>query len=183
MNTMQLIPVTPSQINGQMTQMVDGRLLHDFLQVGRDFSTWIRERIAEFEFVDGEDFIIVAAPPIRGAGNRGKRTDYFLTLDMAKELAMVERTPRGRQARRYFIECERQLQRLQQAGTATVKAHAVPLTRAERQAINRQAWADVAGLAARSFHARREELLRQHHEQRNDDIVYLPQGFRPKWAN
>ena len=182
MNAPQLIPVTSSPINGQMMQMVDARLLHDFLLVRRDFSTWIRERIAEFDFAADEDFIVVAAPPIRGAGNRGKRTDYFLTLDMAKELAMVERTVRGRQARRYFIDCERQLHRLQQVGSAAVKTYAVPLSRSQRQAINRQAWADVAGMTYAAFHARREVLLREQVEAPDDGPVYLPPSFRPTWA-
>ncbi len=163
-------------------QMVDARLLHDFLLVRRDFSTWIRERIAEFDFAADEDFIVVAAPPIRGAGNRGKRTDYFLTLDMAKELAMVERTVRGRQARRYFIDCERQLHRLQQVGSAAVKTCVAPLSRSQRQAINRQAWADVAGMTYAAFHARREALLREQVEAPDDDPVYLPPSFRPTWA-
>ena len=163
-------------------QMVDARLLHDFLLVRRDFSTWIRERIAEFDFAADEDFIVVAAPPIRGAGNRGKRTDYFLTLDMAKELAMVERTVRGRQARRYFIDCERQLHRLQQVGSAAVKTCVAPLSRSQRQAINRQAWADVAGMTYAAFHARREVLLREQVKAPDDGPVYLPPSFRPTWA-
>ena len=181
MYAIQLIPVTSGQINGQMTQMVDARLLHRFLASGQDFSTWIKGRIRKYEFVEQEDYLVHKFVDQIPSGAK-LRIEYHLTLDMAKELAMVERTPRGRQARRYFIACEQQLQRLRQAAPSAVQAHAIALTRAERQAINRQAWADVADLAARSFHARREELLRQHHEQRNDDIVYLPQGFRPKWA-
>lgn len=182
MSALPLIPVVPGTLAGQPAQLVDARLLHDFLGVGRDYSTWIRERITEFEFVEGEDFITVAAPPIRGAGNRGKRIDYFITLDMAKELAMVERTPRGRQARRYFIECERQLRELQQALPTPMTGVPVSLSPAERQAINRQAWADVAGQASQAFHARREALTREYAAARRRGPVLLPQGFRPKWA-
>lgn len=72
--------------------------------MGRDFSTWIKDRIAAYGFVDGRDYVTEAAPGFTGAGNRGARIDYFLTLDMAKELAMVERTQRGKEARAYFIE-------------------------------------------------------------------------------
>jgi phage anti-repressor protein len=182
---MQLIPVTHTQINGQMAQMVDARLLHEFLESQQDFSTWIKRRIRRYGFELESDYLlhqIVEQVPHMGSIRNVTVDQYVLTLDMAKELAMVERTPRGRQARCYFIECERQLQRLQQASFPAVKAHAIALTRAERQAINRQAWADVAGLAARSFHARREELLRQLQKQRDSDIVCLPNGFRPKWA-
>ncbi len=189
MNTPQLIPVTPGHLNGQPTQLVDARLLHGFLDVRRDFSNWIKSRITEFDFELGTDFMVFDSPKSANQNGRGgdrRSIDYFLTIDMAKELAMVERTPRGRQARRYFIECERQLRRLHEAGTSTVKARAVSLRRAERQAINRQAWAEVAGEAYAQFHARREALLREFQDegkpQPEDGPVYLPQGFRPEWA-
>jgi len=178
-----MIPVTNSTISGRPAQVVDARLLHQFLEVGRDFSTWIKERVEEFGFVEGEDFMLIAAPPIRGAGNRGKRIDYFLTLDMAKELAMVERTPQGRQIRRYFIECEQQLRQLQQALPTSMIAVPARLSRAQRQAINRQAWADVAGQITAAFHARRESLMQAHLDEGGGSKVdLLPSGFRPSWA-
>jgi anti-repressor protein len=193
MNSRQLIPVTPGQLNGQATQLVDARLLHGFLEVGRDYSTWIKGRIQEYDFVVGEDYLVIKRQrfdsPKRGNQNgRGgdhRSVDYFLTLDMAKELAMVERTPRGRQARRYFIDCEQQLRRLQQASPSAVQACAVDKSRAQRQAVNRQAWADVAGKVYAEFHARREQLIRQYQGLQpwvEDGIVYLPRGFRPQWA-
>lgn len=107
MTTTILVPVFTGTIKNQSVQLCNARDLHAFLAVGRDFATWIKDRIAEYGFAKGEDFIMVSAPPIRGAGNRGKRTDYHLTLDMGKELGMVERNENGRQVRRYFIECER----------------------------------------------------------------------------
>ena len=188
MNAPKLIPVTSGLLNGQMTPLVDARLLHAFLEVRRDFSTWIKGRIAEFDFELGVDLIVAQArnySPNWGNNPRGRgrpEIDYFLTLDMAKELAMVERTARGRQARRYFIDCERQLHRLQQVGSAAVKTCVVPLSRSQRQAINRQAWADVAGMTYAAFHARREALLREQVEAPDDDPVYLPPSFRPTWA-
>lgn len=190
MKTSSQIPVTPSQLNGRLTQLVEGRRLHGFLQVRRDFSTWMRERIAEYEFAKDEDFIVITAPPIRGAGNRGMRIDYFLTIGMAKELAMIERTSRGREARRYFLECERQSQRLHYGSAYTNSSAAIALSRGQRQAINRQAWADVAGQVYTQFHARRETLLHQIQTQARmqsqaqgaSDIASLYCGFRPNWA-
>lgn len=100
---MNLINVTQS-VNG-MT--VDGRELHEFLEVGRDFTTWIQERIGKYGFVEGEDYSPVSG---RTSENGGRpRTDYELSIEMAKELCMVENNEKGRQARKYFIECERRL--------------------------------------------------------------------------
>lgn len=185
MNTLQLIPVTPGHINGQMTQMVDARLLHGFLEVRRDFSTWIKGRIQEFGFVENEDYLLTKTGEQLPSGTKWK-FEYYLGLDMAKELAMIERTPRGRQARRYFIECERQLRRMQQAGTSSIKLPAVSLSRAQRQAINRQAWVDVAGQIHAEFHARREMLLRQYQEQLqpspSEGAAALRREILPKWA-
>lgn len=84
---------------------VNARDLHTFLESGRQFSNWIAERIESFGFTDGADF---TTNLFKSAGGRPSK-EYFLTLDMAKELSMVERTPRGKQARQYFIECEKNL--------------------------------------------------------------------------
>ena len=85
---------------------VDGRDLHEFLCVGRIFPSWIKNRIQQYEFVEGEDFIISSTR--LGNPNIFEKT-YILSLDMAKELCMVERNDKGRQARRYFIACEKKL--------------------------------------------------------------------------
>lgn len=96
-------------LGGQSAILANARDLHAFLGIGRDFATWIKDRITEFGFVEGEDYSPFLGN--RSDGRAGKpRFDYCLSIDMAKELAMVERTERGREARRYFIECERQLQ-------------------------------------------------------------------------
>lgn len=80
----------------------DARALHGWLGVGRRFTSWLQERCKEYGFAEGEDFL-----PVSGK-NRGRpRKDYLLTTDMAKELAMVERTEVGRETRRYFIRMER----------------------------------------------------------------------------
>jgi len=193
MKTLTLIPVLPGRLDGRATQLVDARRLHAFLGVGRDFSNWIKGRIIEYGFDENIDYLVAHSGEHVGleptgdfspnpAKSRGRpNIDYFLTLDMAKELAMVERTPRGRQARRYFIACERQLQQLRQGLTAP-PAVAVRLTRAERQAINRQAWAEAAGEIHSSFHARREALLRQYAEARAIDETVPSLDHRPSWA-
>jgi|GEM_PF-564446 len=103
----ELIPVQQSEVSGKQVKTVNARDLHAFLEVGKDFSTWIKDRISQYGFSNGIDFVTVSRSPILGNGNRGAAIEYHLTLDMAKELSMVERNARGKQARHYFIECER----------------------------------------------------------------------------
>ncbi|MBF0128049.1 MAG: antA/AntB antirepressor family protein [Magnetococcales bacterium] len=108
-----LMHISQTTINHEQVQTVNARELHAFLEVGRDFSTWVQNRIDEYGFVDGLDFVVAEGlrSPVSGSSKaRPQRTiEYHLTLDMAKELAMVERNEKGRQARKYFIDCERRL--------------------------------------------------------------------------
>jgi len=108
-----LIRVCKCDIGDETVNAVDARDLHEFLEIGKDFSTWIKARIEQYGFAQNVDFVLQEfAPQNGGAGNRGARVDYHLTLDMAKELAMVERNEKGKQARQYFIECERRAKRI-----------------------------------------------------------------------
>ncbi|EMJ9262128.1 antA/AntB antirepressor family protein [Klebsiella pneumoniae] len=111
--TTQLISVLNGIIGNETTPLVNARDLHEFLNVRRDFSTWIKNRITEYGFLIDTDYVTVQnlrSPNLGTSKSRAQKvTDYHLTLDTAKELAMVERSEKGRQIRRYFIECERQL--------------------------------------------------------------------------
>jgi anti-repressor protein len=105
----QLIPLHTSSINEQTIDTVNARELHAFLEVGRYFANWIKARIDKYGFEEGVDYTVISRLPNSASGNRGATKEYFITLDMAKELAMVERNDKGKQARRYFIDCEKQL--------------------------------------------------------------------------
>ena len=106
MNTSFLVPVFSGSFNTQTELLCNARDLHKALQVGRKFATWITERIKEYGFIENQDFIAISQNREIGFG-RGKN-DYHITLNMAKELAMVEKTEVGRQVRKYFIQCERE---------------------------------------------------------------------------
>lgn len=84
------------------TVAVDARDLHDFLEVGKDFSNWFKNMI-EYGFTEGQDFTPISA---KSRGGR-PRIEYAMTLDMAKELSMIQRTDKGKQAREYFITMEK----------------------------------------------------------------------------
>lgn len=87
----------------------DARELHSRLQVGRDFSNWIKDRIEQYGFIEGEDYSPNLAKTPKGSKGGRPTIDYLLTLDMAKELAMIENNAIGRQVRRYFIRAEKEL--------------------------------------------------------------------------
>ncbi|HAD5968879.1 TPA_asm: phage antirepressor Ant [Salmonella enterica subsp. enterica serovar Typhimurium] len=109
--TSQLIPVFDGTINNEPALLCNARDLHDFLGVGKVFAAWITSRIADYEFVENQDYTVTLSKTGKRQNVRCK--DYHLTLDTAKELAMVECNEKGRQIRRYFIECEKQLRQQQ----------------------------------------------------------------------
>lgn len=85
---------------------VSGRELHDFLEVTTRYNDWFN-RMTEYGFTEGEDYYSFLSN--RSDGLAGKpRTDHQLTIPMAKELCMIQRNERGKQARQYFLAIEAQ---------------------------------------------------------------------------
>lgn len=103
---MELVPVEEREVGGELVQTVDARELWLFLDSSRQFGNWITDRIKQYGFVENCDFVVFNAAVKNPSGGRPTK-EYALTLDMAKELSMVERNARGKQARQYFIDCER----------------------------------------------------------------------------
>lgn len=84
-------------------ETVNARDLHEFIRSKQDFSDWIKSKIEKYSFIENEDFTI-----IQGKSTGGRPAiEYFISIDMAKELSMVENNEQGKQARRYFIEMEK----------------------------------------------------------------------------
>ena len=111
--TNQLIPVFDGTINNEPVLLCNARNLHAFLGIGKMFAHWIKDRLGEYGFVENQDFVIACQNwQAKGRGGHNRK-EYHLTLDTAKELAMVERNEKGRQIRRYFIECEKKLRNIQ----------------------------------------------------------------------
>jgi len=86
--------------------------LHAFLESKKQFADWIKHRIKKYGLVENQDFVsfsLISEKPQQGGR---PQTEYALSLDCAKELAMVEGNERGKEARQYFIECEKVLEKV-----------------------------------------------------------------------
>ena len=91
-------------------QLVSGRELHEFLEIRTKYKEWFR-RMGEYGFEEEIDFIRVAQ---KRATNNLKNPvttviDHAISIDMAKEISMIQRTEKGKIARQYFINCEKKL--------------------------------------------------------------------------
>ncbi|HBI2262598.1 TPA: antA/AntB antirepressor family protein, partial [Listeria monocytogenes] len=110
MSNLQVIAndMLPVLENEKGEKFVNARELHQSLQVGKKFTTWITDKLSNYRFSKDEDYF-----PILGESTFGRpRTEYLLTLDTAKELAMVQNNEMGRAIRKYFIEVEKQARKL-----------------------------------------------------------------------
>jgi anti-repressor protein len=102
----QLISISTNQ---QGENIVSARELYEFLEVKTEFSKWCT-RMFEYGFVENRDYTEVTVKNDDNLkGGRSTLIDYALTLDTSKEIAMVQRTEKGKQARLYFIDCEKQV--------------------------------------------------------------------------
>jgi phage anti-repressor protein len=114
-----LIPIFQSAFGDETVNAVDAKTLHAGLQVKTEFRHWFRRRVDEYGFAQNVDYTAVIF-------DRSEMTDIFqnpsvnfvTTLDMAKELAMVERTEIGRKVRKYLIECEKRYVAICKTATA-----------------------------------------------------------------
>lgn len=95
-----LIPIYQNEMG---RQLVDARELYAFVESKQDFSEWIKKRLGECEAVEGQDFSIILG---KSTGGRPQK-DYILLIDIAKEVAMLERNEKGKAVRKYFISVER----------------------------------------------------------------------------
>lgn len=100
--TQELIPVTE---NEQNEVVVSGRELHEFLEIGTRYDTWIN-RMTEYGFEENVDYITLAQKRATAQGNFVNYAEHILKLSMAKEISMIQRNDKGKQARRYFLKIE-----------------------------------------------------------------------------
>ncbi|WP_339002754.1 antA/AntB antirepressor family protein [Fusobacterium polymorphum] len=91
--------------NGE--QLVSGRELHKFLGIGTEYMKWF-SRMTNYGFIENVDFIVIVKndEDDTAFGGIRKSTDHLIKLNMAKEISMLQRNEKGKEARTYFIKCE-----------------------------------------------------------------------------
>lgn len=98
----ELINVT---LNDNHEPVVSGRQLHEALEVKTKYADWFN-RMIDYGFAENQDFLLLKNEQQTGRGGHNK-VDHIIKLDMAKEIAMIQRTERGKQVRQYFIQVEK----------------------------------------------------------------------------
>ena len=143
--------------------VVSARELHEFLESGREFAHWIKQRIEQYGFVETQDYTSFDKIVKRETGG-SLRKEYALTIDMAKELCMIENNEQGKKARVYFIQMEK-LARQHQISLPTRKELAQMVIDAENK------------VEALSAHIKETSPLVRYAEavQKADDTILLRQ--------
>ncbi|ECL2560684.1 phage antirepressor Ant [Campylobacter jejuni] len=104
----QKIQIYNDKTIGAEINSANAREIFQFLNSEQEYANWIKNRISHYDFIENQDYIIEIVY------TKGRpRKEYYVTLNMAKELCMVENNEKGRQARRYFIDCEKRLKNLE----------------------------------------------------------------------
>ena len=104
-----IIKITKNEIGNAELNSVNARDIHNYLQVNSKFADWIKRAISKYDFKENIDYVCFLKN--EKAGNNAISREYIVTIDMAKELAMLENNPKGRETRKYFINCEKELQK------------------------------------------------------------------------
>lgn len=99
----ELINIT---LNDSHEPVVSGRQLHEALGVNSNYTTWF-DRMTDYGFTENEDYVLLSNFGNQTGRGGHNKVDHVIKLDMAKEIAMIQRTERGKQVRHYFIQVEK----------------------------------------------------------------------------
>ena len=94
-----IIKVTKNEIGNAELNSVNARDIHNYLQVNSKFADWIKRAISKYDFKENIDYVCFLKN--EKAGNNAISKDYIVTMDMAKELAMLENNPKGKENAKY----------------------------------------------------------------------------------
>lgn len=100
-----LLQISISKIGAETINSINARDIHTYLEVKTRFNDWIQRAIEKYDFEENIDYSKMSNGTSRGI-------DFIVTLDMAKELAMLENNPKGRETRKYFINFEKEAKKV-----------------------------------------------------------------------
>ncbi|GIZ15102.1 antA/AntB antirepressor family protein [Capnocytophaga catalasegens] len=117
-------------------QAVSARELYEFLEIKEGFNRWI-ERMFEYGFTENIDYqaINIFVQASNGIGGTNKK-DYALSLDCAKEISMLQRSEKGKQARQYFLECEKLAKQIKPLSQLEILAQSAQILLEQDRRIN-----------------------------------------------
>ena len=114
----ELFALVSQSIGGETQQTVSGRELQAALESKRDYSSWAKYQIERAGFIENADYVKtqdLSSPNLVNSKSRARaRTEYHFTISAAKEIAMMSGSPKGKEVRLYFIECEKRLKETRQ---------------------------------------------------------------------
>ncbi|MEX5397187.1 phage antirepressor KilAC domain-containing protein [Streptococcus sp. ZJ93] len=93
-------------VNEQQEPVVSGRQLHEILEVKTRYDNWFN-RMTEYGFIENQDYLVTSIFGHNSNGGKQNKVDHIIKLDMAKEIAMIQRTDKGKRVRQYFIQVEK----------------------------------------------------------------------------
>ena len=122
----ELIKIERKEIGGGLVQTVNARELHVFLKVCEDFKSWIKDRLdilgsqydLDYLILKGESLLSQTVKQTNDGRGGHNRLEYFVTLETAKYLAMMEKTDRGNEARDYLIQCQKNIKQVGAVSTS-----------------------------------------------------------------
>lgn len=158
-----LIPFTHKQVNSDVIPVVDGRNIHTFLELSRDYNDWIRRQIKRAKLVENRDYIVFYTDVENPKGGRPSR-EYHFTFDSAKHIGMLSGSDKGHEVREYFINKEKELLALRD------EEERHPLVRQARAIARLEARQDALEAKVEAIESRRppegksrvEDWLRRH---------------------
>ncbi len=108
---MELIEIKKEVIGAEDVNSVNARDIHKYLEVKTTFSNWIKRAIEKYDFLENVDFVknitVAKNGKCLNQGLPQQKIDYIVSMDMAKELSMLENNAKGRETRKYFISVEK----------------------------------------------------------------------------
>jgi anti-repressor protein len=128
----EIIKVVKSVVGSDSVETVNARDLHKVLNSGQRFADWVKARIAKYDFEENVDFCILNVNLGKTSGGRPSE-EYYISIDMAKELAMVENNEEGKATRKWFIERDKKATTLEQSFKVPTTFHEALLLAAEQQ--------------------------------------------------